>query len=124
MLPIFLNKSELDDSLLMSSQTLKQCISQYKHHNEIFDWKERHVINELDLETPNKNFFTNNLMTDVFVFIGAKITVITIMMILYVLCKHNKLRIFVVSLAPQQVKGVSAMMTEQHNNMCNCTSQF
>ena len=49
----------------------KEYISQYKHKKEIFDLKEWHDINELDLETPNKNFFTNNFIMDVFVFIMA-----------------------------------------------------
>ena len=62
---------------------------------------------------------------DIFVFIIAIILVITTMIILYVLCKHNKLRTLVASLALQQVKEVSASATKQeNNNMCNCTSKF
>ena len=41
------------------------------------------------------------------------------------MCKHNKLRALVASLALQQVKEVSATATKQDtNNACNCTSQF
>ena len=47
------------------------------------------------------------------------------MTILYVLCKHNKLRTLVASLILQQVKEVSASATKQeNNNACNCTPQF
>ena len=47
------------------------------------------------------------------------------MIILYVLCKHNKFRTLVVSLALQQVKMVCASATKQdNNNACNCTPQF
>ena len=60
----------------------------------------------------------------IFVFIIAIISVIATMIILYVLCKHNKLRTLVVSLALQQVKEVSASATKQNNNMCDCTPQF
>ena len=60
-LPIFLNNSRFDDSLFTTPQTLKEYISQYKHQKEIFNLK----------ETPNKNFFTNNFIMDVFVFIIA-----------------------------------------------------
>ena len=70
-LPIFLNNIGFDNSLFSVPQTLKEYISQYKHLKEIFDLKERHDINELDLDTPNKNFFTNNLIMDVFLFIIA-----------------------------------------------------
>ena len=75
----------------MAPQTLKEYISQYKHQKEIYDLKERHDINELDLKTPNKIFFTNNFIMDVFVFIIAIISVKTTIIIIYVLCKHNKL---------------------------------
>ena len=47
------------------------------------------------------------------------------MIILYILCKHNKLRTLVASSALQQVKEVSTSTTKQeNNNLCNCTSQF
>ena len=125
-LPIFLKNSRFDDSLFTAPQTLKEYISQYRHQKENFDLKERHDINKLDLETPNKNFFTNNFIADVFVFIIAIISVITTMIILYALCKHNKLLTLVVSLALQQIKEVSASATKKvdDNYMCNYTSQF
>ena len=75
-LPIFLNNSKFDNSLLTTPQTLKDYIAQYKQEKEIFYLKERHDIDELDLETPYKNFFTNNIIVDVFVFIIAIISVI------------------------------------------------
>ena len=88
--------------------------------------KERQDIDELDLETPYKNFFTNNFIEDVFVFIIAIISVITPMIKIYVFCKHNKLQTLVVSLALQQVKEVSTSTTkkEDENYTCNCTFQF
>ena len=76
-LPIFPNNSKFDDSLLTTPQTLKDYIAQYKHEKEIFDLKERHDIDELDLETPYKNFFSNNIIVDIFVFIIVIISVIT-----------------------------------------------
>ena len=90
-LPIFLSNTGFDDSLFTTPQMLKEYIAQYKHEKEIFDLKERHARNELDLETPNKNFFTNNFIVDVFIFIIAIISAITTMIIIYVLHKCNKL---------------------------------
>ena len=90
-LSIFLNNSIFEDSLFTAPLTLKVYISQHKHQKENFNLKERHDINKLDLETPNKNFFTDNFIMDVFVFIIAIILVITTMIILHVFCKHNKL---------------------------------
>ena len=47
---------------------------------------------------------------DVFVFIIAIILVITTMIMLYIMCEHNKLRTLVMSLALQQVKELSASL--------------
>ena len=73
----------------------------------------------------NKNFFTNNFIMDVFMFIIAIISVITTMIILYILCKHNQLRTLVASLALQQVQEVSTSAPKQdNNNVCDCTPYF
>ena len=63
---------------------------------------------------------------DLFVFIIAMVSVITIMIIIYVLYKHNTLRTLVASLALQQVREASASTTKEEDKsyMCNCTSQF
>ena len=69
---------------------LKDYIAQYKHEKEIFDLKGRHDIDELELATLYKKFFTNNFIVDIFVFIIAIILVITTMIIICALCKQNK----------------------------------
>ena len=48
------------------------------------------------------------------------------MIIIYVLCKHNKLQTLLASLAFQQVReiGASAKRKEDDNYMCDYTSQF
>ena len=91
-LPVFLNKSAFDDTLLSALLTLKESIAQYKNEKAIFDLKERHDIDELEIEFLNKIFFTNNFITDTFVFVIAIILVITTMVIIYTLCKHYKLK--------------------------------
>ena len=45
------------------------------------------------------------------------------MIIIYTLCKHNKLRALVTSLALQQVKEVKAEEIRDENYKCECTSQ-
>ena len=97
---------------------------QYKQKKEIFDLKERYDIDDKDIESPNKNFFTNNFIIDIFVFTVAIILAITTLIILYLLCKHNNLRALVASLALHQVKEVSATVMKQGiNNACDCISQ-
>ena len=61
-LPISLNDISFDKTLSSALQTLKEYISQYKQKTEIFDLKERHDIEDIDIESPNKNFFTNNFI--------------------------------------------------------------
>ena len=55
-LPVFLNRTQFDKSLLSAPLTLKEYIAQYKHDKETFDLKERHDIDELEKEFANKNF--------------------------------------------------------------------
>ena len=80
----------------------------------------------MNIESPNKNFFTNNLIVDIFVCTTAIILAIaTIIIILYLMCKHNKLGTLVASRALQQVKEVgSSAWKHDTNNACNCTPQF
>ena len=123
-LPVFLNKNTFDDTLLSALLTLKEYIAQYKHDSEIFNLKERHDIDELEIEFLNKNFFTNNFIRDISVFVRAIILVITTMVIIYTLCKDNKLRALVTSLALQQVQEVKAEEIRDENYKCKYTSQF
>ena len=88
-LPIFLNNSGFDNSVFSGPQTLKEYISQYKHQKRNFDLKERHDTDKLDLDAPNKNFFTNNFTVDVFGVYNSQTLIITTMLILDVLCTHS-----------------------------------
>ena len=91
----------------------------------MFHLKEKHDIDELDIEFANKNFFTNNFIIDISVFIIAIISVITtIIIIIYAICKHNKLRVLERSLALQQVKEVKVEEIRDGNYKHECTSQF
>ena len=121
-LPIFLNKSMFDDTLLSAPLTLKEYINKYKPDSEICDLKERHDIDELDIKFANKNFFTNNFIVDIFVFVIAIELVIATIIIIYALCKHNKLRALVMSLALQQVKEVKAEELRNKNYKNECTT--
>ena len=46
------------------------------------------------------------------------------MIIIYTLCKHNKLRGLVVSLSLQQVKQIKVEEVRDENYKCICISQF
>ena len=122
-LPVFLNKTKFDESLISAPLTLKEYIAQYKQDKEIFDLKERHDIDELEKEFVNKNFF-NSQVVNIFKFVVAIILIIATVVTIYAICKHNKLRMLVTSLALQQVKEVKAEDIENINYKCECTAQF
>ena len=75
-LPVFLKKSTFDNMLLSAPLILKEYITQYKCDKENSDLKERHDIDELEIEFASKNFFTNNFIIDIFIFVTAIISVI------------------------------------------------
>ena len=122
-LPVFLNKSKFDKSLLSAPLKLKECISQYKHDKGTFDLKERHDIDELEKEFANKNFFKSKIVK-IFKFVVAIISIIATVITIYAVCKYNKLRALVTSLALQQVKEVNAENMENIDYSCKCTEQF
>ena len=67
-LPISLNVSKFDPTLLTTSSDLKEFINSYTNNKEIFDLQERHDSTEAILNT-NKNFFSDNYIMDIFLFI-------------------------------------------------------
>ena len=122
-MPVFLNRTKFDESLLSASLTLKEYIAQYKHDKEIFDLKERHDIEELEKEFVNKNFF-NSQVVKIFKFIVPIILIIATEVTIYAIFKHNKLKALVPSLALQQVTEVKVESMEDVNYKCKCTAQF
>ena len=104
-LPVFLNRTKFDELLSSAPLILKEYIAQYKQDKEFFDLKERHDIDKLEKEFVNKNFF-NSQVVKIFKFVVAIISIIATVVTIYAICKHNKLRALVTSLALQQVKEV------------------
>ena len=71
----------------------------------------------------NKNFF-NSQVVKIFKSVVAIISIIATVVATYAICKHNKLRALVTSLALQQVKEVKAEGTEDIDYKCECTAQI
>ena len=57
----------------------------------------------------NKNFFSENYIIDVFLFITAIISLLGRTLTAYLLCKHKKLRTLIASLVLHQVKEVGTV---------------
>ena len=89
-LNISLNVSKFDPTLLTASSDLKEFINSYTNNKEIFDLQERHDSMAVKLKT-NKNFFSDNHIVDIFLFITVIISLLATTLTVYLLCKHKKL---------------------------------
>ena len=114
-IPIALNVSKFDSNLLTASRTLEDYVYQNNHEKEIFDLQRRHDATDF---ATNKNFFSNNYIVDVFLFITALISGVVTTLAIYLLCKHKKHETLVASLAVQQIKEVGAVMQKEINTEC------
>ena len=115
-LPVSLNISKFDKTLLTASTVLKEFISSYTKNKEIFDLQERHDSNNTESNT-NKNFFSDNYIVNIFMFILAVISLLATTLTMYLLCKHKKLRVLIASLVLQRFKEVGTKM-QQTNSEC------
>ena len=100
-LPVNLSISGFDKTLLHAPTTLKDFINSYTKKEEIFDLQERHETTALK---SSKNFFSNNHIIDIFMFISSIISLISTTLIVYLLCKHKKIGTLIASLVLHQSK--------------------
>ena len=115
-LPVNLNISGFDKTLLHASPNLKDFLNNYIRRKEIFDSQEGH---ENAILNTSKNFFSNNHIVDIFMFNSSIISLISTTLIIYLLCKHKKIRTLIASLVLHQAKEVGA--TARENNS-ECTT--
>ena len=97
--------------MLTAPRTLKDFIHLHNHKKEIFDLNKRH--DTIDENLPNKYFFTNNFIADIFLFVTAIILLLVTNLAIYLLCIHKKLRTLVASLALQQVRELGTVTTHE-----------
>ena len=102
-LPITLNISKFDTTLLTAPTNLKDFMHSYTKHKEIFDFQERH---ENMILNTSKNFFSDNYIKDIFMYISAIILLLTTTLIIYLICKHKKIRALISSLVLHKVKEI------------------
>ena len=114
-LPISLNISKFDSTLLTTSNNLKEFINSYTNHKEIFDLQERH--DKMELNT-NKKFLSENYIMDIFMFISAIISILATTLTVYLLCKHKKLQMLIASLVLHQVKNIGTVTQKEINYEC------
>ena len=117
-LPIHLNVLCFDNSLYSRPGKLKDFIYNYMQDSngqEIFDLQKRHTLHAL---LPYKNFFSNKIV-NIFTFTSSIISMITIILVIYLYCKHKHIRTIIASLILHKVKEVEAnILTKSDNTKC------
>ena len=113
-LPINLNISGFGKLLLHASTNLKDFVKSYTMRKEIFDLQERHETTVLN---SSKNFFSNNHIMDIFVFVSSIISLTSTTLTIYLLCKHKKIKALIASLVLHHVKEVGTI-SEETNLEC------
>ena len=103
-LPLHLSIPHFDNSLRYRLTKLKDYMNNYINDKEIFDLQQRHAI-ESDTFTSNKNFFSNHNV-NIFMLTSSTISIIKIMLVIYLFCKHKHIRTIVASLILHKIKEV------------------
>ena len=92
---------------------LKSFVQECTKSKEIFDLEERHVSRTLNYS--GKNFFSNNYIVDIFVFVSSVISLISTTLIVYLFCKHKQIRTLMTSLILHKIKNVEASSNETNS---------
>ena len=105
-LPIHINAPHYDNLLNNRPMKLKDFLSNYIYTNdkEIFTSQQRHAIH---ISSPYKKFFLNQIV-GIFMFTASIISIVTIMLVIYLFCKHKHIRMIVASLILYKTKEVEA----------------
>ena len=101
----------LTNHYCMHNTNIKDFINSYTKRKENFNSQERHAT----ILNTNKNFFSNNHIFDIFVFISSIISLTSTTLITYLMCKHKKIRMLIGSLVLHQVKEVGASSKETNS---------
>ena len=119
-LPIHLNIPHYDNSLNYRPTRLREFMTNYVNNNkEIFDLQQRHAM-ESPTFSSSKNFFFNQIV-NIFMFSSSIIPIITIMLVIYLFCKHKHIRTKITSLKLHKTKEVEANSnTNSETNNYEC----
>ena len=108
-LPILLQATLFDSKLLEAPKTLKGLVQQYKQKNKMLD--------ETQNDKPKNEFF-DNIAIDIFLFTDAIISMLTIVAIIHLVCRHSKLKTLLTGIAFQPVNQAEAAVTKQAKEFC------
>ena len=84
-------------------------MQQYKQRSKILD--------EAQNDKPKNEFF-DNIAVDIFLFTAAIISMLTIVAIIHLVCRHSKLKALLIGIAFQPVNQAEAVVTKQAKEFC------
>ena len=105
----FITATLFDDKLLKAPGTLKGLVQQYKQKGKMLDKAQ---------ENKPKNEFFNNIAIDIFLFVAAIISMLAVIAIIYLVCRHAKLKALLTGIAFQPVKQAEAVVPQQTKEFC------
>ena len=112
-LPISLESFEINSSLLQTPKTIKDCIKQLQEHNK-----------KLQVSVPHHNTksnfkgFISGFITDIIGFTAALLTIITALVVIYIVTGHSKLKTLIANIALQCIKTVEAAALHPNHIIC------
>ena len=109
--PISLQTSEFDANLLKAPKTLKDLVNQCKQRGHI-SYKSN--------KDNNKCSFFNNIIMDIFLFIAAILSMLVMIAITHLVCKHTKLKALVTRIAFHPIQQTEALL-DNEKTLPNCT---
>ena len=112
-LPISLESFEINSSLLQAPKTLNGYIQQLQEHN-----KKLHV--NISPHTTKSNFkgFISCFIADIIGFVTALLTIITALVVIYIVTGHSKLKTLVANTALQHIRTVEAAALNPDHIIC------
>ena len=122
-LPVHLNIPHYDISLTNRPSKQKEFLKDYIQNvndKEIFDLQKRCTTYTF---SPYKNLFLNQIV-NIFTFTSSIISIITIMLVIYLFCKHKHIRTIVASLILHKAKEVEAKSPTETNNSESSTLAY
>ena len=108
-LPISLQATPFDNKLLKAPGTLKGLVQQYKHKSQMLDKSQ---------ENKTKNEFFDNIAIDIFLFVAAIISMLAVIAIIHIVCRHAKLKALLTGIAFQPVKQAETVVAHQTEEYC------
>ena len=112
-LPISLESFEINSSLLQAPKTLKDYIKQFQEHNKKLQVNVTH-------HNTKSNFkgFISSFVADIIGFATDLLTIITALVVIYIVTGHSKLKTLVTNIVIQCIKTVEAAALNPNHIIC------